>query len=242
MTAIRKNMREKIIIALDVEDIITAKKFVKLLKSEVTFFKIGSQLFTAEGPDVVKMVKDEGCRIFLDLKFHDIPNTVKKAAESAVAMGVDIFNVHASGGSEMMRQAAGGAELASVKRGVPMPVVLAVTCLTSLNDDILHNELNIAKKIQDQVVHLALLAQDAGLSGVVASPREIAFIRKACGKDFIILTPGIRPAWSQKGDQKRTMTPKEAVTAGADYIVIGRPVLESPDPQKALQNIVAEMS
>ncbi|HRZ87322.1 MAG TPA: orotidine-5'-phosphate decarboxylase [bacterium] len=233
-------MREKIIIALDVETATAARKFVKLLKSEVSFFKIGSQLFTAEGPDVVSMVKDEGCRVFLDLKFHDIPNTVRHAAEESTKLGVDIFNVHASGGSAMMREAAGGAELAAIKIGVPMPVILAVTCLTSLNDDILAKELNIAQKTADQVVHLAKLAKEAGLNGVVASPHEIGLVRKACGGDFVILTPGIRPAWSQKGDQKRTMTPKEAVGAGATYIVIGRPVLEHQDPKGALRQIIEE--
>ncbi|MDP8262654.1 MAG: orotidine-5'-phosphate decarboxylase [Candidatus Ancaeobacter aquaticus] len=234
-------MKGEIIIALDVEDISSAQKYVKMLKGDVSFFKIGSQLFTSEGADVVKMVKDNGCKVFLDLKFHDIPHTVRKASESATALGVDIFNVHTSGGTAMMREAVSGAEIVSLKKGVTMPSILGVTCLTSLNDEILKNELNIRRQIKKQVVHLAKLAKNAGLNGVVASAQEIRTIRRACGKDFIILTPGIRPEWSQSGDQKRTMTPIEAIRAGSDYLVIGRPVLAHSDPKKALKMIIAEI-
>lgn len=236
-----KEAIRKIVLALDVDSEIQALKLCEELKSYVGLFKIGSQLFTRFGPSMVKKVIEMGAPVFLDLKFHDIPNTVAMAAREAVKMGVGMFNVHACGGVEMMKQTAAMVEKTARESGLPEPVTLAVTILTSMSQDVLENEVRCSVPLESQVLHYASLAGKSGLKGVVASPHEIQMIRKQMGPDFVILTPGIRPQWSQKNDQKRVMTPGEAIHAGADYIVIGRPILADPDPLDAAKRVVDEI-
>ncbi len=230
----RGSMRERLIVALDVDSLEQARHLVRLLAGEVGMFKIGKQLFTHAGPQAVRLIEDLGGEVFLDLKFHDIPNTVAKAAIEATRLGVKMFNVHASGSLEMMVTTVKEVERVCRQEKRRRPIMLAVTVLTSLNQDDL-------KRVADQVVRLALLTQEAGMDGVVASPQEVADIRAACGRGFIIVTPGIRPADSGRNDQQRIMTPADAVRAGVDYIVVGRPIVEAENPLSAARSIVAEM-
>jgi orotidine-5'-phosphate decarboxylase len=232
--------REKLVIALDVSSWDDAKSLVRDLASCVGVFKVGQQLFTRIGPDVVRFIHDQGAQVFLDLKFHDIPNTVYEACLVACELGVKMFNVHASGGLEMMKAAARARMAARPK--VNSNQILGVTVLTSLNENTLHAELRISGSVSDYVLHLAKLAQKSGLNGVVASPHEIATIRDICGVNFTILTPGVRPTWAEVGDQKRVMTPKEAIQAGADYIVVGRPITGAKDKVGATKKILEEIS
>lgn len=233
--------RKRLVLALDVDDFKKAEELVDELSDYIETFKIGNQLFTAEGTKVVNMINERGGKVFLDLKFHDIPNTVARAAEVATKLGVYIFNVHTSGGYEMMKAAAEASEKISLASGVRKPLILGVTLLTSINQEILEKDLGIKRRLGEQVVHLAKLAKAAGLDGVVASSREIKEIRKACGKDFIILTPGIRPAGKSSDDQKRIMTPGEAIKLGADFLVIGRPIRNASNPVEATKEILREM-
>ncbi|HSR11535.1 MAG TPA: orotidine-5'-phosphate decarboxylase [Thermodesulfobacteriota bacterium] len=231
----------KVIFALDVPTLDEANRFAALLSEKVAFFKVGLELFTAFGKDAVRCVKERGGRVFLDLKFHDIPNTVSHAAEEAVKLGVDMFNVHASSGSEMMRETAERCRNAAQKSGLPRPLVIAVTVLTSMDEPAIR-EVGLQGPLEERVVSLAVLAQEAGLDGVVASPKEIVPIRRRCGAEFLIVTPGIRPAFDRpKDDQKRVMTAREAVTAGASYLVIGRPVRLAPDPAAAMDEVLREI-
>ena len=233
--------RERLVLALDVDDFKKADELVDKLSNYVGVFKIGSQLFTAEGAKVVNMVNEKGGKVFLDLKFHDIPNTVARAAEVAAKLGVYIFNVHTSGGYEMMKAAAEATKKTSFALGINKPLILGVTLLTSTNQEILEKEIGIKKGLEEQVVHLAKLAKAAGLDGVVASSWEIKKIRKTCGEDFIILTPGIRPAGKSSDDQKRVMAPREAIKLGADFLVIGRPIRNAANPAEAAKEILSEM-
>jgi orotidine-5'-phosphate decarboxylase len=204
-------------------------------------FKVGKELFTAIGPKIVKEINNSGGKVFLDLKFHDIPNTVAKAGEAATELGVYMFNVHASGGSEMMKAVADAVKNKAAAAGKEKPIVLGVTVLTSINQDVLNNQLNVPGDVQKQVVHLALLAQKAGLDGVICSPQEIKAIRDACGENFVIVTPGIRPAWSESNDQKRITTPRDAIEAGANYMVIGRPITKADNRIEAAKKILEEI-
>jgi orotidine-5'-phosphate decarboxylase len=233
---------EKILVALDVESRAEALGLADMLRGSVGGFKIGSRLFTAEGPAIVRTLTERGDRVFLDLKFHDIPNTVAGAVQSAVATGAWMVNVHASGGTAMMTAAAEAARKSAEALGRPRPLVIAVTVLTSMTDATLA-EIGIARPVIDHVVYLAQLAKHAGLDGVVASPQETRAIRDACGPDFQIVTPGIRPADQQgKDDQARTLTPAEAISAGATYLVIGRPITAAPNPRQAADGITATLS
>lgn len=234
------SMRERLIVALDVDNLDQAKELVRLLAREVGMFKIGKQLFTHAGPQAVRLIQDLGGEIFLDLKFHDIPNTVAKAAIEATRLGVKMFNVHASGSLEMMRTTAKEVERVCRRAKLRRPIMLAVTVLTSLGQDDLQR-VGVEHKVADQVVRLALLTKEAGMDGVVASPHEVADIREACGRRFVIVTPGIRPSEANRNDQQRVMTPSQAIRSGVDYIVVGRPILEAKDPVKAARAIVAEM-
>jgi orotidine-5'-phosphate decarboxylase len=230
-----------ILVALDVESAEKATALSDALRGAVGGFKIGKQLFTAAGPALVQQLAGRGDRVFLDLKFHDIPNTVAGAVQSAVATGAWMVNVHASGGSAMMKAAAESARKTAAALGRPRPLVIGVTVLTSMNDAALA-EVGVSRPMLDQVVHLARLAQASGLDGVVASPQETPAIRSACGPEFQIVTPGIRPVDQQgKDDQARTLTPAEAIAAGASYLVIGRPITGAPDPREAAEAIVAEL-
>ncbi len=226
---------EKLIVALDVRSLDEAKEMIRKLSPDVRIFKVGMGLFTLCGPDAVALVHDNGARVFLDLKFHDIPNTVAHAVRSAAKLGVFMVNIHALGGSEMMMKAVEAAR-ESEKR----PKLLGVTVLTSMDQSAI-GEVGIERKIEEEVVSLARLGKESGLDGVVASPNETGLIRKNLGKDFIIVTPGIRPTGAEKNDQKRVMTPKDAITAGADYIVVGRPITETKDPLGAAKKIIKEM-
>ena len=207
----------------------------------VGMFKIGSQLFTAAGPALVREIIDSGERVFLDLKFHDIPNTVAAAGVEATRLGVSIFNLHAAGGSEMMRRTANTVAECAASEGLPRPLIIAVTVLTSADAGTLA-EVGPGLDPAVLVKRLALLAEGSGMDGVVASAREVGMVRSAVKKpDFVVVTPGVRPTGSALFDQKRVMTPREAVLAGADYIVVGRPILEAPDPAQAAQSIIDEL-
>ena len=237
--------RSSLIVALDFDSLTTAVKFAKQVADLVGMFKIGSQLFTSAGPEAVRQVAQLGTGIFLDLKFHDIPNTVAGAVLASAAMpGVQLVNVHALGGTLMMRAAA-----QAVSAGVPMGAdrtrLLAVTILTSMDQKAMR-EVGIGGAPQTRVVKLAKLAQAAGVDGVVASVQEAKAIRKACGREFLIVTPGVRPkdksVGAKQDDQARTATPREAIKAGADFIVVGRPILAAADPRSAAQEIVEEIA
>lgn len=237
-----KDMKQKVCLALDVDNSEDALKLVRLLKNYVGVFKIGSHLFTKVGPKIIEDIRELGGEVFLDLKYHDIPNTVANAVRMATRTGVYILNIHASGGCDMMRAAAEAAETEAQKRHIRKPILLAVTVLTSLTDRILSDELRVNHDVLNQVVHFAKLAKSAGIDGCVASPKEILAIRKACGDDFVILTPGIRPVWSTaKDDQRRITTPIEAINSGANFIVIGRPIIKSEDPVKAAKSVINEL-
>lgn len=231
---------ERLIVALDVDTKDKAAELVRKLKGCVKIFKIGSELFTACGPEIVATVKSSGCGIFLDLKYHDIPNTVAKAAVAATRLGVSILNVHASGGLDMMKKAQNAVKDEAVRIKKEKPKVIAVTILTSMDENNL-KKTGVHDTIETQVLRLAKLAKEAALDGVVASPAEVISIRKTIGKDFLIVTPGVRPAWAAKNDQKRIATPKEAIANGADFIVVGRPITEAGDPVEATKKILEEL-
>jgi orotidine-5'-phosphate decarboxylase len=234
---------DQLLIALDVESGAKALGLADSLREVAGGFKIGSRLFTAEGPDVVRRLTSRGERVFLDLKFHDIPNTVAQAAAAATSLGVWMLNVHAAGGTRMMQAARDAAHETAAKEGQTPPLVIAVTVLTSMNQAMLL-ESGVHGSVLDQVLRLAELAQNAGLDGVVASPQETSLIRARCRADFVIVTPGIRGGQATaagKDDQERTMSPAEALAAGSNYIVVGRPIVAAPDPRTAAEAIAREM-
>ena len=232
--------RQRLIFALDVDNLEDARGWVDRLQAQVGVFKIGKQLFTRCGPEVVRLVQDRGGDVFLDLKYHDIPNTVAMAGIEALRLGVRMFNVHALGGFEMMAKLV--AEIDKVcPRGNPeRPLLLAVTILTSSTEETLRG-VGIDRPITVMVPKLARLAKDAGMDGVVASPQEVGLIRDACGDDFLVITPGVRPAFAAQDDQKRITTPADALRSGADYLVIGRPISAAADPALAAEMILQEM-
>lgn len=233
--------QQRLIFALDVAGFEEAEKWVKLLRGQVGVFKVGKQLFTRCGPDVVQMIRGEGGEVFLDLKYHDIPNTVAMAGVEAARLGVRMFNVHALGGREMMVRTVAAIDALCPRGDARRPLLLAVTILTSSTEQTLR-EVGIERPVAEMVPMLAKLAQEAGMDGVVASPLEIDLIRAACGADFRIVTPGVRPADAALDDQKRVMTPEEAIAQGADYLVIGRPIAAAADPVAATASILAQMA
>ncbi len=232
---------DRLLVALDVETLTEAEAWLDRLQGVVHGCKIGSQLFTAAGPGAVEAALKRGFRVFLDLKFHDIPNTVAGGVREATRLGVFMLNVHASGGRAMMRAAAAAAAKAAVDFAVAHPLCLGVTVLTSLDRRSLQAEVGVAASVGSHVLHLASLARDAGLDGSVASPEESRLLRAAFGQSWIIVTPGIRPLGTSD-DQKRTATAAEARAAGADYIVVGRPITAAPDPVTAASAILQELA
>ena len=236
-----KQAIDRLIFALDVDELAQAQRWVRELRQHVGVFKVGKQLFTRCGPEVVTMIRDEGGEVFLDLKYHDIPNTVAMAGIEACRLGVKMFNVHALGGREMMSATAEKARESCRSAAIPEPLLLAVTILTSSTDATLR-EIGIERSVSEMVPRLARLAQEAGCGGVVASPLEVGLIRAACGPAFKIVTPGVRPAFAGSDDQKRIMTPGEAISVGADYLVIGRPISAAKEPLAAAQLILDEIA
>jgi orotidine-5'-phosphate decarboxylase len=233
--------KNKLIVALDVETVQRARELVNVLREHVGMFKIGSQLFTAAGPDIVREVVKSGAGVFLDLKFHDIPSTVAAAGVEATRLGVSMFNVHASGGREMMQRTADAVSQVAATEGLTRPWVIAVTVLTS-TDAAMLSEIGLHPTPQNQVHTLALLTEAGGMDGVVSSPQEVSLVRAAISKpDFLIVTPGIRPAGTALDDQKRVMAPAEAIKAGADYLVIGRPIIAAKDPAAAAAQVLEEI-
>ncbi len=226
--------KERLIVALDVPKADAARALVDRLAGSVGMFKVGSQLFTAAGPDLVRELVARGEKIFLDLKFHDIPNTVTHAVDSACRLGVSLVDVHALGGRAMM-------EGAVAALSGPGTRLLAITILTS-HDEASLAHIGLGGSLQDAVRRLTLLAKEAGVDGVVAAPEEVGLIREACGQEFLVVTPGIRPSGARRGDQARPATPEAALAAGADYLVVGRPITEAHDPAAAAAAIVEEMS
>lgn len=227
--------KDRLIVALDVPSATQARQLVQSIGDSASTFKIGKQLFTAEGPNLVRDLVASGKKVFLDLKYHDIPNTVAAAVRSAAELRVSMLTVHASGGSKMLKAAAEAAAQSSAK-----PTVLAVTVLTSLSDADLQ-EIGVAGTVLSQVLRLGALARSAGCGGLVASAKEAAELRRELGEGFAIITPGVRPTGSAAGDQARVVTPADAIAAGASHLVVGRPIIEAADPAKATAEIVAEM-
>jgi orotidine-5'-phosphate decarboxylase len=232
--------RDRLLVALDVESLRDAESLLDRLGGTVTGCKIGSQLFTAAGPAAVELARKRGLRVFLDLKFHDIPNTVAGAVREATRLGVFMLNVHASGGLAMMRAAAEAADRAAAELAMPRPLCLGVTVLTSLDRRALQREVGVATSVPAHVLHLAGCARQAGLDGCVASAQEVRPLRVALGPRFTLVTPGIRPA-RRDDDQVRTATPGAALAAGADYLVIGRPITAAADPAAAAAAIIRDL-
>jgi len=239
-----KRMAERIIVALDYPSAEEAERLIAQLEGIPCYMKVGMQLFYAAGPGFVLRLKERGYSVFLDLKMHDIPNTVKGAAESVTRLGVDMFNVHAAGGRAMMESALEGVDkaLAGGGAGKPRPIVIGVTQLTSTSERVLNEEIGVPGSVEAAVVRYAELARAAGLDGVVASPLEVGAIKAACGSGFLTVTPGVRPSGAAALDQARVTTPAEAFAAGTDYIVIGRPITGADDPRSALEAVIASIS
>jgi orotidine-5'-phosphate decarboxylase len=229
----KKEAKNFLITALDVPSLEESLGIVKELGDLVDFYKVGLELFSRAGPQVVEILKNKGKKVFLDLKLHDIPNTVSGAVNAAIDLGVDLLSLHTLGGFEMME----AAQKAVWNKRFEKPILLGVTILTSLDEAFLEDVLGIEKTLNDEVVDLASIAKSAGLGGVVASAEEIALIKGCCGEDFIVVTPGIRPRDAKKDDQKRSATPTEAIINGSDYLVVGRPITKSEDMRKSAESI-----
>ncbi|ANS75087.1 orotidine 5'-phosphate decarboxylase [Paenibacillus yonginensis] len=233
----------RLMVALDFKTAGDARTLIQRLEGIPCYMKVGMQLYYAAGPEFVRELKDKGYSVFLDLKMHDIPNTVKGGADSITRLGVDMFNVHAAGGVKMMQAAHEGAAAAVQEvSGLRLPQIIAVTQLTSTDQTTLNHEIGIAGSVEQAVLNYAALAKQAGLHGVVASPLEVQAIKAACGAGFVTVTPGIRPAGSEAGDQSRVLTPGQAMEQGTDYIVVGRPITAAADPREAALQIIEEMN
>lgn len=232
--------RDRLITALDFPTFDRAKALVEELGDAVTFYKVGMELFYGAGPDIIRYLKDKDKKVFLDLKLQDIPNTVAHSLAVLTRLGADIMNVHAVGGPKMMAEGMKAVKEAAAELGRPAPKLIAVTVLTS-TDEAQWKPLNYAKPIGEEVLDLAALTKESGLDGVVASPREAAGIRKKCGKDFLIVTPGVRPAWAATNDQSRIATPAAAIGNGSTHLVVGRPITQAENKQEAVRKILEEM-
>jgi orotidine-5'-phosphate decarboxylase len=233
------SLAEKIIVPLDVPSEEAAIALLDRLP-DVTFWKVGLELFVSTGATIIDILKQRDKKVFLDLKFHDIPNTVAGACRAAARYGVDLLTVHATAGKPALTAAMTAVTEGAAATGVKPPQVIAITLLTSLNARELAFDLHVPIKLPEYALKMALLAQDSGFNGAVCSPHEVADLRRSCGDDFLFVCPGVRPTWAEKGDQQRTLTPTEAISAGADYLVIGRPITAAPDPQAAWEKIIIE--
>lgn len=244
MSSSRWQGADKVMVALDFPAAAEARQLLRQLEGIPCYMKVGMELFYAAGPAFVEQLKEQGYKVFLDLKLHDIPNTVKGGARSVARLGVDMFNVHAAGGLQMMVAALEGAAEGAKLGGMPGegPQVIAVTQLTSTSRQMLNEQIGIDGPVEAAVVRYASLAKQAGLHGVVASPLEVKQVKAACGEGFLAVTPGIRPAETAQDDQQRVMTPRQALTAGSDYMVIGRPITQSDDPRDTLIQILKELN
>jgi orotidine-5'-phosphate decarboxylase len=236
-----KCAKDKLVLALDVNTMEEARQLVHELRDYVGIFKVGLQLYTSVGPDIIKMIQDEGGEIFFDGKFHDIPNTVAKASANLIKHGVTFFNIHTSGGSKMISTCLKLARETAKSCGLPKPTVLGVTLLTSFGQKTLTEELMINRNIDDYVSQLAKVAKDSGLDGIIASATDVPKIKKACGNDFLILCPAIRPTWSVVNDQIRVVTPADAIRTGVDFLVVGRPITAAKDRVSAAKLVLDEM-
>jgi orotidine-5'-phosphate decarboxylase len=234
-------VREKIIVALDVPSRERALEVVKTLSPEVTWFKVGMELFSATGPDIVRELTESGAKVFVDLKFHDIPNTVAMAGAAITRSGAAMFNVHCCGGLDMMQRTVEQTRETANREGLTLPKLIGVTVLTSMSQEVLTQQVGVNRELSEQVREMALLAKRAGMDGVVASPREIKLIREACGPEFLIVTPGVRPVWASLDDQHRVMSPGEAHSLGATHLVIGRPITAAANPREAWKKILSEL-
>ncbi len=232
----------KIIVALDVENEEEAYNLVRHLSPPLSYFKVGMRLYMSCGHRIIYGLKNMGVQVFLDLKFHDIPNTVASTAEVVTRMGVDMFNIHLSGGSAMIKTTVERVRETAGKSGVPAPKIVGVTVLSSFNETMLRGDCGVERHLEQHVLKLALLGKENGLDGVVASPREAGNIRKNCGTDYLIVAAGVRPLWAPTHDQVRVLTPRQALEAGASYLVIGRPIIEHESPRNAAEKILAEIA
>jgi orotidine-5'-phosphate decarboxylase len=232
---------KQIIVPLDVADKESAIALVEKLPS-VTFWKVGLELFTSCGPTILEALKSRNKKIFLDLKFHDIPNTVAGACRAAAGYGVDLLTIHATAGTDALKAATAAVQEGASKANVPPPKLIAITLLTSISSRQLAFELKIPLELPEYALHMALMAKETGLDGAVSSPQEVAQLRDTCGEDFLLVCPGVRPTWAVKGDQKRSLTPSQAILAGADYLVIGRPITAAEEPELAWQKICEELA
>lgn len=232
--------KDRIYCAFDTTDLEYAVSLAGQLKGVIGGAKLGKEFFAAHGPSGVRAVAKAGLPVFLDVKYHDIPNTVAGAIRAVTPLGIKIVNVHAAGGREMMKRAAEAARETALKAGVVAPWVIAVTVLTSLDENDL-DEIGLKGPVSDRVVKMAELAQKSDMDGIVCSAQEISLVRAACGPDFKLITPGIRPQWASSDDQKRIVTPHDAVVSGSDVLVIGRPITKAEDPVEAAKRIVAEL-
>lgn len=231
---------KRVIVPLDVADELSAIALIERLES-VTFFKVGLELFTSTGPKILEVLKSRQKRIFLDLKFHDIPNTVAGACRAAARYGVDLLTIHATCGKEALSVATEAVLVGAADAGVKPPKLIAITLLTSLSSRQLAFDLKIPLELPEYALEMALMAQEMGLDGAVCSPVEVAQLRQSCGDDFLLVCPGVRPTWAEKGDQARSLTPAQAFAAGANYLVIGRPITAAADPELAWKRICEEL-
>ncbi len=238
----KETVAGKIIVALDVDTEEDAYNLVRHLSPPLGYFKVGLRLYMSCGQRIIYGLKNMGVRVFLDLKFHDIPNTVASTAEVVTRMGVDMFNIHLSGGRDMVLSTVDHVRETAEKSRVPVPKVLGVTVLSSFNESMLRSDCGVDRHLEQHVLKLALLGEESGLDGVVASPREASNIRKNCGEDFLIVAAGVRPLWAPTHDQLRVLTPRQTLEAGANYLVIGRPIIEHDSPRDAVEKILAEIA
>ncbi|NET69810.1 MAG: orotidine-5'-phosphate decarboxylase [Sphaerospermopsis sp. SIO1G2] len=234
-------MTDKIIVPLDVPSLESAIALVDKLP-QVSFWKVGLELFTITGPAILELLQSRQKQIFLDLKFHDIPNTVAGACRAAAGYGVDLLTIHATCGKDCLQAAAEAVQIGAEKSGTKPPHLIAITLLTSISSRDLAFDLKIPLELPEFALQMALLAQNSGLSGAVCSPQEVAQLRDSCGQDFLLVCPGVRPSWAEKGDQKRSLSPAQAIQAGADYLVIGRPITAAADPVLAWERVCEEVN